>query len=214
MPEPAAQPSTLSAKLELADGTRLVGDLSALPDGGLQLAASRVLRKSASGQEPSMQSGTGAQLVVDADLVAGAPAVSAVTLQQVKGDTIRLAFADARAMSAMALLSRLEATAPAPAATAAEPVPPTTLERFQADSLGRLEKLLKPFLVDLANFLFDLSTQVRQSSSDQNVFYDATIAIRRSLGPLSSDVVRQLKELYLDPTPVQDQEQLQVSSAD
>ena len=39
--------------------------------------------------------GTGAQLVVDADLVAGTPAVSAVTLQQVKGDTIRLAFADA-----------------------------------------------------------------------------------------------------------------------
>ena len=37
MPEPVAQPSTLSAKLELADGTRLVGDLSALPDGDLQL---------------------------------------------------------------------------------------------------------------------------------------------------------------------------------
>ncbi len=214
MPEPVAQPSTLSAKLELADGTRLVGDLSALPDGGLQLAASRVLRKSASGQEPALQSGTGAQLVVDADLVAGTPAVSAVTLQQVKGDTIRLAFADARAMSAMALLSRLEATAAAPAATAAQPAPSTTLDRFQADSLGRLEKLLKPFLVDLANFLFDLSTQVRQSSSDQNVFYDATIAIRRSLGPLSSDVVRQLRELYLDPTPAQDQESLQAPTSD
>lgn len=214
MPEPVAQPYTLSAKLELADGTRLVGDLSALPDGGLQLAASRILRKSASGQEPSLQSGTGAQLVVDADLVAGAPAVSAVTLQQVKGDTIQLAFADARATSAVALLSRLEATAPAPAATAAQPAPPTALENFQADSLGRLEKLLKPFLVDLANFLFDLSTQVRHSSSDQNVFYDATIAIRRSLGPLSSDVVRQLKELYLDPTPAQDQEPLQAPTSD
>jgi len=214
MPEPVVQPSTLSAKLELPDGTRLVGDLSALPDGGLQLAASRVLRRSVSGQEPSLQSGTDAQLVLDADLVAGTPAVSAVTLQQVKGDTIRLAFADARATSAMALLSRLEATGSAPAATTAQSAPSTTLESFQADSLGRLEKLLKPFLVDLANFLFDLSTELRQSSSDQNVFYDATIAIRRSLGPLSSDVVQQLRELYLDPTPEQDQEQLQASTAD
>ncbi|MBP6681879.1 MAG: DUF1631 family protein [Halioglobus sp.] len=214
MPEPVAQPSTLSAKLELADGTRLVGDLSALPDGGLQLAASRVLRKSASGQEPALHSGTGAQLVLDVDPLAGAPAVSAVTLQQVRGDTIRLAFADARATSAMALLSRLKSTAPVPVATATHAAPPSTLELFQAESLGRLEKLLKAFLVDLANFLFDLSTQVRHSSSDQNVFYDATIAIRRSLGPLSSDVVRQLKELYLDPTPEQDHEQLQSPTSD
>ncbi len=214
MPEPVAQQSTLSAKLDLADGTRLVGDLSALPDGGLQLAASRVLRKSASGREPVLQSGTGAQLVLDADPVAGPPAASAVTLQQVKGDTIRLAFADAGATSAKALLSRLKSTSPAPVATAIPPAPPSILESFQADSLGRLEKLLKPFLVDLANFLFDLSTQVRQSSSDQNVFYDATIAIRRNLGPLSADVVRQLKALYLDPTPEQEQEKLQPAAAE
>ena len=214
MPEPLAQPSALSAKLELEDGTRLVGDLSALGGGGLQLAATRILRKPASGQEPALLSGAGARLVLEAGPVAGTAVASAVTLQQVNGDTIELAFADADAASAKALLSRLEATPRVPAAAAMTTGPVSTVESFQADSLVRLEKLLKPFLVDLANFLFDLSTQVRHSSSDQNVFYDATVAIRRSLGPLSADVVRQLKELYLDPTPQRYHEPLQAPTAD
>ena len=100
MPEPLAQPSALRAKLELEHGTRLVGDLSALRGGGLQLAATRILRKPASGQEPALLSGAGARLVLEAGPVAGTAAASAVTLQQVNGDTIELAFADADAASA------------------------------------------------------------------------------------------------------------------
>ena len=40
---------------------------------------------------------------------------------------------------------------------------------------------------------------MRQSSSDQNIFYDATVAIRRTSADLAADVVRQLAELL--PTP-------------
>ena len=46
---------------------------------------------------------------------------------------------------------------------------PTILASFQRESLAKLEQLIKPFLGELADYLFDLSTQVRHSSSDQNI---------------------------------------------
>lgn len=216
MPDPVAHPVTLPARLELEDGTRLVGDLSTLPGGGLQLAASRVLRKPASGQEPALRAGTRARLAM-ADASVAAPAASRVKLEQISGDTILLAFTDTDTDNAadrqlLESLGAIVKPAPRPLATPDEYA--AILESFRADSLGLMEKLLKPFLVDLANFLFDLSTQVRHSSTEQNVFYDATVAIRRKVEPLTADIVKQLAELYRDPAGQKDPEGLQIPTPD
>ena len=146
MPDPVAHPVTLPARLELEDGTRLVGDLSTLPGGGLQLAASRVLRKPASGQEPALRAGTRARLAM-ADASVAAPAASRVKLEQISGDTILLAFTDTDNAADRQLLESLGAIvkpAPRPLATPDEYA--AILESFRADSLGLMEKLLKPLL--------------------------------------------------------------------
>ena len=206
MPEPVMQPVERSAKLELEDGTRLVGDLSPLPDGTLQLASTRILRKPWSGEQPALKTGGRGRLVTidseDTDSDAGA-----VTLERITGSTMILAFADPASDAARQVHASLAAARSEPGQAAAPGGYPAILQSFQRDCLGQLEKLLKPFLTDLANYLFDLSTQVRQSSSDQNIFYDATVAIRRTSADLAADVVRQLAELFADPTPAKSPDQ-------
>jgi len=80
------------------------------------------------------------------------------------------------------------------------------LDMLKRDSLIQMDQLRKPFLSELANYLFDLSTQVRHSSSDQNIFYDATVAIRRNKGVLAGDIVKQLEQMYSESKPDDDTE--------
>ncbi len=215
MPEPVVQPAALSAKLELEDGTRLAGDMSALPGGGLQLAGARILRKPSSGQPPALQAGARAKLVLaDADATAGAGESSPVTLQQVNGDTLLLAFTDANSQSARQIHASLAASPRAQTSPETLAEYPDILMSFQRESLDQLEKLIKPFMSELANYLFDLSTQVRHSSSDQNVFYDATVAIRRNRGELAADIVKRLAELYRHPAIANSAERLQSRTPD
>ena len=207
MPETQTQPVDRPAKLELADGTRLAGDLSLLPAGNLRLADTRILRKPQSAGQATLEAGTEAQLTLE-DAITGAAAESAlVTVKAVDGDALVLAFADARTAEARHICDSLSAASHAAqesavAANLAEY--PVILDMLKRDSLVKLEQLLKPFLSDLANYLFDLSTQVRHSSSDQNIFYDATVAIRRNKGALAADIVKQLGELYAEPIAPKD----------
>ncbi len=208
MPEPLAQQVEHTAKLELADGTRLVGDLSVLPDGSLQLSAARVLRKPASGQQPAMHTGDTARLVITDG------AASPVTLEKIARDTLTLCFTDAGDDSARQILASLGGAAQPAASAAALARYAVILENLERESLARLEKLLKPFLKNLADHLFDLSTEIRHSSSDQNIFYDATVAVRRNSGALAADIVKQLAILYRDPTPAQHGDEARASGAD
>ena len=214
MPESQTQTVERPAKIELTDGTRLAGDLSILPGGSLLLSAARVLRKPSSGQQPMLEPGTEAQLVVDHAADDGATGPDPVTLVEIKGDTLVLAFSDASGETARKI--QMSLTGARQSADTPEELAeyPAILESLKRDSLAQLEQLMKPFLSDLANHLFDLSTQVRHSSSDQNIFYDATVAIRRNKGALAADIVKQLGEFYSEPTPAQDSQQGQTNGKD
>jgi len=206
MPEPLSQPVGRPAKLVLEDGSRLAGDLSALAGGALQLAATRLIRKTTAGDQPVLAAGTRASLQVDdANPVDGSAITTPVTLQRIDGDRLELALENADTEPARLLQSTLSGSPDDDSAPEVRAQYPQILSAFQRDSLARLEPLLKPFLSELADYLFDLSTQVRHSSSDQNVFYDATVAIRRSKGVLAADILGKLAELYRDPVPAKTQ---------
>ena len=201
MPELQTQAVERTAKLELTDGTRLAGDISLLPNEDLKVAAARVIRKPSSGEQVVLVAGIEARLTVE-DPVTGSPAgPTPVTVKEISGEAMILAFADASAPDAQEILSGLKESVEAPAAPegSVHPGYPAILDALKRDSLAQLEQLMKPFLSDLANHLFDLSTQVRHSSSDQNIFYDATVALRRKKGELAADIVKQLSELYSEP---------------
>jgi len=215
MPEPLVQQAEHTAKLELGDGTRLVGDLSVLPDGSLQLAAARVLRKPASGQQPAMHAGDTARLlIVDDAAKSGAGTSSTVTLGRIAGDTLTLHFTEAGGESAMRIKASLAAGRKSRASADELARYSTVLESLEKESLERMENLLKPFLKNLADHLFDLSTQIRHSSSDQNIFYDATVAMRRNSAKIASHIVRQLAEFYREPTPPKAREDGRTPGAD
>ena len=201
MPEPIVKPIERPAKLELDDGTRLVGDLSLLPDGRLQLAAMRIIRKPVSGEPDLLQVDTQARLVMaDVDADRGTRVAGLVTIANIDGETLTLTFDDVEAAQwVRASLTSVPFQQVPPEVLATYP---PILEAFQRESLERLAELLKPFAAELANYLFDLSTQVRHSSSDQNIFYDATVALRRKKAELSAQVVSQIEELYREPMPV------------
>jgi len=93
--------------------------------------------------------------------------------------------------------------------TAPKQAPQDIPQALRRHSLAQMEKRLKPFLVDLANYLFDLSTQVRHSSSEQNIFYDATVAIRRNADAITAAVIKRLDTLYDQPLPQQQDDYLQ-----
>ncbi len=209
MPEPLSQPGERQAKLELEDGTRLAGELSMLPGGDLQLATARIIRKPSSGQPPAARTGTTAQLAMDEPDTGSPTAASKVTVLKVSGDSLVLALQTPDSDAARQLLARLSGAIAKPATPEIAAGYVQILDSLRERSLAQLEPLIKPFLSDLANYLFDLSTQVKHSSSDQNIFYDATVAIRRNKGELAADVIKQLAELYRDPTPAKMQDYLQ-----
>ncbi|MEM8661385.1 MAG: DUF1631 family protein, partial [Pseudomonadota bacterium] len=199
MSEPQAQPTERTAKLELIDGTRLAGEIRLLDSNVLELSATRVLRKAHSEIPTAMSSGSPAQLTLE-DPISGSPdGSSSVTIRQASGDSIRLQLADSREEQARHILEQLSG-ADVPHDTVHTPDELAAIAaEFQRVSLAEIEQLMKPFLSELADFLFDLSTQVRHSSSDQNIFYDATVAIRRYKGTLAESIVSQLNELFADP---------------
>ena len=202
MPELQPQHVERTAKLELTDGTRLAGDLSLLPNGDLEVAATRVIRKASSGKQVAPAAGTEARLTVE-DAVTASPAGSTpVTVKEVSEEALIIAFSDASAPDAQEILRSLKAPEEVPPApeSLADSGYTSILDSLKRDSLTQLEQLMIPFLSDLADYLFDLSTQVRHSSSDQNVFYDATVAIRRNKGKLAASIVKQLDDLYSEPT--------------
>ena len=200
MPEPVIQQVELPAKLELDDGARMVGDLSVLPDGSLQLSGTSVIRLAQGQKQLKLQPGTKARLeLADATEVGEATRSNPVTLSKIEGKTLILLFADAASEAARLMHASLGGATPPAAAAANQERAPAILESFRKDSLEQLERLFKPFLSDLANQLFDLSTQVRHSSSDQNVFYDATVTIRRNRDALVADITTRINDYFEDP---------------
>ena len=96
MPEPVIQQVELPAKLELDDGARMVGDLSVLPDGSLQLSGTSVIRLAQGQKQLKLQPGTKARLeLADATEVGEATRSNPVTLSKIEGKTLILLFADA-----------------------------------------------------------------------------------------------------------------------
>ena len=200
MPEPLVQRIEHTAKLELDDGTRLVGDLSAMPGGKLQLAATRVLRYPGEGKQPALNIGALAKLLLEETQDGQVDkSASAVSLDNIDGSTLILSFTDAGAESARQLRSALGASYAASADGVDRTGYGAALEQLKRDSLSRLDKLFRPFLTELADQLFDLSTRVRHSSSEQNVFYDATVDMRRKRDSICADIIDQLNRFYKDP---------------
>jgi diguanylate cyclase (GGDEF)-like protein len=202
MPETQAQSVEYPATLELKDGSRFVGDLSALHDGGLKLAALRLIKRSHSGLEPALQPGIKATLQLSPSDASDWSGDNAVTLRSISGGMLALDFVKPDDESSRRCLDILTPTTgvTGPASASAADYP-RMLDALRSHSLGQLEQLLKPFFTDLANYLFDLSTQVRQSSADQNIYYDATVAIRRNLNDITRSIIAKLDALYDDLAP-------------
>ena len=228
MPDSQHQPVERPAILELDDGARLGGQLSALPGNRLQLSSTRLIRKAADGKEPVLQSGAAATLKMSPlDPGESRPPPCPVAIEAVSSGALSLRFRNPEEDSARQcarLLARAPAAAPRPGprpvATATPPpkvepvpgrkqAPQDILQALRRHSLAEMEKRLKPFLADLANYLFDLSTQVRHSSSEQNIFYDATVAIRRNAEAITAAVVKRLDALYDQPLPQKQDDYLQ-----
>jgi diguanylate cyclase (GGDEF)-like protein len=220
MPDSQTQTVERPATLELDDGARLGGQLSALPGNRLQLSSIRLIRKAADGSEPALQTGATATLKMPPlDPGESRPPPCPVAIEAVSSGVLSLRFQNPEEDSArqcVKLLAKsptatprpgprpVPTAGPQPAATpAATPgqAPQDILRTLRSHSLAQMERLLKPFLADLANYLFDLSTQVRHSSSDQNIFYDATVAIRRNAAAITAAVIKQLDALYDQPLP-------------
>lgn len=221
MPEPQHQTVERPAILELEDGARLGGQLSALPGNQLQLSSTRLVRKAADGTEPVLQTGVSATLKLSPlDPGESKPPPCAVAIEIVSGETLSLRFQNAQEDSArlcLKLLASAPTSSPRPEpgpAPKASPEPAVTpvaahtqqkpadiLQALRRHSLAEMQRRIKPFLADLANYLFDLSTQVKHSSSDQNIFYDATVAIRRNDEAITAAVIKRLDALYDQPLP-------------
>ena len=222
MAEPQNQnhPVERPATLELEDGARLGGQLSALPGNRLQMSSTRLIRKPADGSAPMLQAGVTAVLKL-APLEPSEHNLKpcSVKLEAVGRDALSLKLVnpeDDGVRRCLGLLARGPAEAPHPAAptaerpvaapepSAAEPVArqgqtEITLRSMRGHSLAEMERRLKPFFSDLANYLFDLSTQVRHSSSEQNIFYDATVAVRRNRDIITAAIIKRLDDLYDTP---------------
>ena len=141
MAEPLVQHVEQTAKLELDDGTRLVGALSVLPDGSLRLTGTRVLRKPAKGQQSPMRTGDTARLLIpDEGAKKGSGASSTVTLESIADDMLTLSFTNAGGESAQQIQNSLAAGA-RPRASADDLARySTVLESLEQDSLERMEK--------------------------------------------------------------------------
>jgi diguanylate cyclase (GGDEF)-like protein len=206
MPEAQVQPVEIVATLDLEDSVQISGDLSALPDGRLQLAGARLIRKPASGNRPRLVPGTLATLVVSGDGSSGHSSyANPVSVAAISGNTITLELLEPDNAAARQCRNTL-------AGAAANPVVAIEYEQLldalQRRCLNQLEQRLKLFFADLANWLFDLSTQVKHSSSDQNIYYDATIAIRRNSAKIIADILHLLEQLFRDLTPAKIEDDL------
>lgn len=235
MAEPQNQnhPVERPATLELEDGARLGGQLSALPGNRLQMSSTRLIRKPADGSAPMLQAGVTAVLKL-APLEPSEHNLKpcSVKLEAVGRDALSLKLVnpeDDGVRRCLGLLARGPAEAPHPAAptaerpvaapepSAAEPVArqgqtEITLRSMRGHSLAEMERRLKPFFSDLANYLFDLSTQVRHSSSEQNIFYDATVAVRRNRDIITAAIIKRLDDLYDTPLPQQEDDYLRAGA--
>lgn len=202
MPDPHSQSVERPATLELEDGSRLSGSLNALTDGRVRLFAIRLVRRSSTGKQPHVTAGKTASLQLVPDERSGERIEAcAVTIGAIEGKTLILVLQQPDGQAARSCLNSLAQDS---LTKSAEPVPAQYREIFEsirAQSLKQMEQRLKPFLADLANYLFDLSTQVRHTSKDQNVFYDATVAIRRNADAITAAVIKQLDALYGEPLP-------------
>jgi hypothetical protein len=202
MSELQTQPVELTATLELDDKACLSGELSALPDGRLQLALNRLVRRPETGGKPKLRLGTIARLTAASPGYGfGGPEGSPVKITGVAGETVTLELREVDEETSRRWRDSLNRMPRPASGSQASGDYAEILEELRDQSLVKLEALLKPFLGELADYLFDLSTQIRHSSSDQNIFYDATIAVRRNGKTIVADTVKQVARLYDELIP-------------
>ncbi|MEM8560767.1 MAG: DUF1631 family protein [Pseudomonadota bacterium] len=199
MSGPQAQTNERNAKLELIDGTRLAGEIRLTSSGDLELSNTRVLLRAHSEVPTALSAGSNARLTLDDNVSGGTNGSSAVTIKVASNDSITMQLSDSGDDQARYILKQLSSSAFSLDTTHSREELAAIADDFKRRSLSKLGQLMKPFLGDLADFLFDLSTQVRHSSSDQNIFYDATIAIRRQKDSLTQNIENQLDELFAKP---------------
>ncbi len=187
------------AILALPDSSRVSGRVSALPDGRLQLSSPRLARRPATGGRPDLQPGREGRLLFEP--VAGEDNEHRVLVDSIANRTILLRFLHPDADATRRRLAHLAASAAQPPEAAGQGEYAQLLRLLRADCLKQLDRQLKAFLPEVANHLFDISTQVRHSSTQKNIFYDATVLIRRNAGRMTAAVLDQVSGLFQDLTP-------------
>jgi len=212
MPNVQAQPAALQAILTLAGDVRLAGEVSALLDGRLQLAAARVVESRAGGGKISLRPGMMATLSITLP-GAGSPDETRVCIAGISGDCITLEFADGQAgtRTAQSYLEGITDKHDAgnrPTLTAATAEYTRLLGELQQESLEQLEELLQPFFTDLTGYLLDLSSRIKQPKSGENVHYEASIIVRRKRHEIIRELVQQTADYFQDLTPEQSEDQL------
>ncbi len=91
------------------------------------------------------------------------------------------------------------------------------LQQLQEQSKERLSTALKPFLMDLADYLTELSSRLRQKKDGENRHYEAAIIVRHGVARISALVTERIDVYFTDLTPDHEDDQLwqyNIGSAD
>ncbi len=195
MTEATESAQGLRSILALPDSSRISGQVSALPDGRLLLSSPRLARKPATGGRPDLQPGREGRLLFEP--AADEDNEHRVLVDGIANRQIMLRFLHPEADATKRLLAALAASPEEPGQGEYAQL----LRLLRADCLKQLDRSLKAFLPELANHLFDISTQVRHSSTEKNIFYDATVLIRRNTGRITAAVLDQVSRLFQELTP-------------
>jgi len=195
MTEATESAQGVRAILALPDSSRVSGQVSALPDGRLLLSSPRLARKPATGGRPDLQPGREGRLLFEP--AADEDNEHRVLVDGIANRQIMLRFLHPEADATKRLLAALAASPEEHGKGEYAQL----LRLLRADCLKQLDRSLKAFLPELANHLFDISTQVRHSSTEKNIFYDATVLIRRNTGRITAAVLDQVSRLFQELTP-------------
>ncbi len=197
MPEPQTKHRPISATLELDSGVLLSGSLSSKARGTWLLRDVRLLSGPAEGGRLSLKPGASAHL---ATANGRAPGSLTVRIADATETSITLREIDESEGEADAAGAAPGAPVPLTAATAEYTA---VLCEFQEQAQRGLGELLQPFLKGLGDHLFDLSAAGKAKGSEQNVYYEAVVHLRRHGSHIIQRILQQVQALYADLTPEQ-----------
>lgn len=209
MPNAPAQPGKLPATLLLDDAVCLAGQLSSLLDGRLQLDGIQIVDSPESSDPINVEPGALATLSISSAGHAQRQLEEArVKISRQNQDCITLEFAPADTAVATRYRKAIAGgCAPEPgdlsrsAIVAASAEYTALLNTLKTQSLEELSAALTPFFTDLADYMLDLSSRIRQLDSGKNFHYDASVILRRKSATIVRRILHHVADYFDELTP-------------